>query len=196
MRRRIGNIALLAASIVITLILAEYIFRFILFSKIKMFESLRVPSYYVPHINCKDEDFHTVDYWKLNYLFKKDFNIEHPHPILGWTGKFSKKTLEHYNQDKLNDKRPVLLFGDSFAMCIDSVECFEEILNRDTTFSSGHYLLNYGVGGYGIDQIYLLFNATVDSFNNPFVIFSFFTTDMDRSMLYVRDAQKPLLCAY
>ena len=188
----LGNIILVMISIVIALILSECIFRLILFSsRIKIFDSLRVPSYYVPNIKCKGEEFPTENYWVLNYLFNKDFNIKDPHPVLGWTGKFDRKTLKHFDQDKLNNKRPVLLYGDSFAMCIDSVKCFEEILNEDTAFSSGHFLLNFGVGGYGIDQIYLLFKETADRFENPFVIFSFLTTDMDRCMLYARDAQKP-----
>ena len=162
-----------------------------LFTNLNAFDSLKKPSYYVPSIKCQNEDFLTEEYWILNYLFKKHFDIKDPHPLLGWTGYFDRKTLEHVDQDKVKDKRPVLLYGDSFAKCIDSVDCFEEILNRDTTFTSDNFLLNCGVGGYGIDQIYLLFKETVDSFNNPFVIFSMLTTDMDRSMLYARDGQKP-----
>jgi hypothetical protein len=186
-----GNIVLLLFSIIITLIVAEYIFRWMLFGNAKAFNFLREPSYYSNYIRHVPEDFYDDDYWKLNYIFRKKFRNEYPHPLLGWTGFFNKKTLVHYDSDKVGNKRPVLLYGNSFAMCVSQVKCFEDILNQDKDFAEAHYLLNYGVGGYGVDQIYLLLNETVDMFNKPFVVFSLLTTDMDRCMLSVRDAQKP-----
>jgi len=187
----VGNIILMILSIVITMILSEYIFRWVLFGDNEAFVSLRDPSYYATYIKHKNRDFHNEDYWKLNYLFNKKFNIEDPHPLLGRTGLFHKKTLNHFDQDKVKDRRPVLLYGDSYAACAGIAECFEDILNRDTAFAADYFLLNYGVAGYGVDQIYLLFKETVDKFENPFVIFSLLTEDLDRSMLNVRDAQKP-----
>ncbi len=97
----------------------------------------------------------------------------------------------HNDSNSIGNKRPVLLYGNSFAMCVYQAKCFQEILNEDKDFARGHYLLNYGVGGYGVDQIYLLMNETVEKYNRPFVVFSLLTTDMDRCMLSVRDAQKP-----
>jgi hypothetical protein len=186
-----GNIFLLVCSVIITLIVAEYIFRWILFGDAKTFEFLREPSYYSNYIRHVPEDFYDEDYWKLNYILRKKFRNEDPHPLLGWTANVNKKTLVHNDSSKVGNKRPVLLYGNSFAMCVYLSKCFEEILNNDKDFSKEHYLLNYGVGGYGVDQIYLLLNETVDKFNKPFVVFSLLTTDMDRCMLSVRDAQKP-----
>ncbi len=190
-KNRIINISLLILTTVIMLVLAEYAFRLILFSDSEIFAYLRNPYYYSDHIKHENEDFYNENYWKLNYLLNGNFNVENPNPLLGWTGFFGKKTLDHRDWKAAKGKRPVLLYGDSFAMCVDSVECFEDILNRDSAFASDNFLMNYGVGGYGVDQIYLLFKNTVDKFENPFVIFSLLTTDMDRSMLNVRDAQKP-----
>lgn len=88
-------------------------------------------------------------------------------------------------------KRKILICGDSYIMCQnDSIQCFDEVLNADTTFNKNNILLNYGVGGYGVDQIYLLFANTIDKFEKPFVIFSIMPTDMDRSLLSVRTGQK------
>jgi hypothetical protein len=186
-----GNIFLLVCSVIVTLIVAEFIFRWMLFGNARTFKSLREPSYYSNYIRHVPEDFYDEDYWKLNYIFKKKFKNEDPHPLLGWTVNFNKKTFIHNDSNKVGNKRPVLLYGNSFAMCVYLSKCFEEILNNDKDFAKGHYLLNYGVGGYGVDQIYLLLNETVDKFNKPFVVFSLLTTDMDRCMLSVRDAQKP-----
>ncbi|UCH15769.1 MAG: hypothetical protein JSV22_07325, partial [Bacteroidales bacterium] len=190
-KSRLGNIAFLVIYIIIILIAAEFIFRWMLFGNSKVFEFLREPSYYSNYIRQEFEDFHDENYWKLNYIFRRKFRNEEPHPLLGWTGYFDKKTLVHNESDNIGNKRPVLLYGNSFAMCKQQVKCFEEILNKDKDFTRGHYLLNYGVGGYGVDQIYLLLNETADMYNNPFIIFGLLTTNMDRCMLSVRDAQKP-----
>jgi hypothetical protein len=86
----------------------------------------------------------------------------------------------------------VLLYGDSFAACaVDYKECFHGILNSDSGFSKNHFLLNYGVGGYGVDQIFLLYQKSIGQYKNPFVIVSMLTDDLDRSVLSVRTGQKP-----
>jgi hypothetical protein len=190
-KKWISNLILVLISTFIALVIGELALRFMLFSKSKSFESLRDPSAYAVYPKDDSEDFSNEDYWKLVYRFRNRNNIENPQPLLGWWGFFNRETLEHVDEKQLQARRPVLLYGDSFAKCVDSVRCFEDILNNDSTFSSDHYLLNYGVGGFGIDQICLLFEETVDRFENPFVIFSLLTTDMDRSMLQFRDAQKP-----
>jgi len=190
-KSRIINIALLLITISISLLLAEYAFRAMIFSKNKTFEFLQDPSIYVPPIKYEEDCFFEEDYWKLIYLFNRQINVANPHPIMGWTGNYYPQSLIHFKTDQLEGRRAVLLYGDSFAMCVDEVDCFENILNSDTIFKSSNYLLNYGVGGYGVDQIYLLFKESVDNYENPFVVFSLLTTDMDRSVLKVRDAQKP-----
>lgn len=162
-----------------------------LFSNSESFESLRDPSAYAVYPKEEYEDFHNEDYWKLLFKFWNRNDIENPQPLLGWWGFFNRETLKHNEEKNLRGRRPVLLYGDSFAKCVDSVRCFEDILNNDSAFNADHYLLNYGVGGFGVDQIYLLFEETANKFDNPFVVFSLLTTDMDRSMLQFRDAQKP-----
>ncbi len=185
------NLSLVFFSTIVSLIVVELAFRYMLFSKHNSFESLRDPSAYAVYFRGEYEDYNSDDYWKLLYKFTNKKGIENPQPLLGWWGHFNRETLTHNDENELQGRRPVLLYGDSFAKCVDSVLCFEDILNNDSLFSSEYFLLNYGVGGYGVDQICLLFENTVDRFENPFVIFSLLTTDMDRSMLQFRDAQKP-----
>ncbi len=190
-KSRLVNLFLLLISISLTFFTAEYILRKLLFMDNEQFESLRNPAFYAIYPQDQNEDFYNEDYWNLNYLFNRSFDLKEPNPLLGWTGFFNRETYSHWYDDTTGIRRPVLLFGDSFAMCIDSVECFDEYLNSDTLFSDSNVLYNYGVGGYGVDQIQLLMKEVLPKYENPFVVFSMLTTDLDRSVLKVRDAQKP-----
>lgn len=179
------NFALILISFLVSFLVAEIVLRIILFSNIPLFDKLRNPSHYADYFS---ED----DYWKLQYLFGGEFSPpESPHPVLGWVGSFSRDNFIHNKARGIGNRRPVLLYGDSFAACVVPGACFQDILNYDGTFSEDNYLLNYGVGGYGVDQIFLLFKNSVNKYNNPFVIISLMTHDLDRSILSVRVGQKP-----
>jgi hypothetical protein len=171
--------------IIISLITAEAVFRCLIFSPSSPFKQLKDPGKYAK--------ISTDDYWKLYYEFGGGYRPpEHPHPYLGWIGNFDRKTFAHRDIQLAGNKKKVLIYGDSFIMCVhDSIQCFDEILNSDTAFSKEKFLISYGVGGYGVDQMYLLFSKTIDRFEKPFVVFSIMPADMDRSILSVRTGQKP-----
>lgn len=184
LKSHLKNLILLAISLSIGFVTAEFAYRIILYSNLKQFEHLRDPRLY-------DDSFYGDDYWKLAYLFGNTTGgAKVPHETLGWIGEFDRNTYLHNDEPRIKDKRPVLLYGDSFAQCVGAT-CFQKILNNDSSFSKAHYFLNYGVGGYGVDQIYLLMQKSLDHFEKPFVIVSIMTTDIDRSYLKVRDGQKP-----
>lgn len=148
--------------------------------------NLRDPALYARH--------ESEDYWRLYYQFGREMKPpKTPHPLLGWVGDFDRQTFRHHQDGELGVRRPVLLYGDSFAQCVAETKstCFEKILNVDEEFSRDHYLLNYGVGGYGVGQIYLLLRETIDLYENPFVIFSLFLGDLHRTPLSVRIGPKP-----
>lgn len=179
------NLSLVFFSVFLTIYVAEKIFQRLLFSDNPAFDKWRNPGFYA------DPDSEDA-YWKLYYLFGGQYKPpENPHPRFGWVGHFHRKTYVHGDIKGLKNKRPVLLFGDSFAMCVESSECFQDILNPDSVFGQNHYLLNYGVGGYGVDQIALLFEEITKHYEDPFVIFSIMITDLDRSLLSFRTGQKP-----
>jgi hypothetical protein len=67
----------------------------------------------------------------------------------------------------------------------------EDLVNGDEAFAAGHWLLNYAVSGYGLDQILLLVRATIGLYDDPVVIVSWMTLDLDRVVLTVRDLPKP-----
>lgn len=160
-------------------------YRIILFNSNPAFDRLKKPEHFADYFS---ED----DYWKLEYLFDGLFKPpKQPHRDLGWIGEFSRDNYIHNQIEHIGDRRPVLLYGDSFARCVSDVLCFQNILNSDQEFSKEHYLLNYGVGNYGVDQIFLLFQKSVHHYDDPFVVISLMTHDLDRSILSVRGGQKP-----
>ena len=188
---RLLNILLALGSLVVALVAAEFILRVLLFNDNAAFDFLRKPQLYADYERDATEHLYKEDYWKMRFLFHKPNDVGEPHPQLGWIGNFNPETYEHADELFSRGKRPVLLFGDSFSQCIDSTTCFQDYLNADTSFSKDYYLLNFGVGGYGIDQIHLLMEQALSRFEDPIVVFGMLTTDLDRSMLRFRDAPKP-----
>ena len=206
MYRKFSSILFKVGIAIGVIILLEEGFQALLFSHVQSFQNLRDPSLYG---TAKDED----DYWKLHYWFSggQTQSRASVHPLLGWTGDFSGETFKHHATSEIDNRVPVLLFGDAFTACkgLEKEECFEGIFNSDTTISHDYFLLNYGVSGYGLDQIFLLLQQSVDNYaehlndapsnmegpRRPFIIVSFFSETLDRSILTVSEAPKPYLHA-
>ena len=182
------TLALATVSLLISLLLAELAWRLLLSSDTKTGRRLKNPRLYA-------DPFSDDLFWQLRYRWQGHRGHfqppKNPHPRLGWHSARVGADYSQIDEKHVAGRRPVLLFGDSFAQSMPGVRRFEQILNQDEAFSRDHYLLNYGIGGYGLDQIYLLFESTIDRFDDPFVIFSFMTFDLDRSALSVRIGQKP-----
>lgn len=185
-RKCLSSFVLALVSICGALILGEIGFRALLFSDFAFMQRFRAPGLYADPMS--DDD-----YWKLYYLFDGKFRPPaEPHPLLGWVGKFSRDTYEHDESQHIGGRRPVLLYGDSFAACATAAQpCFQQILNGARDFARDYYFLNYGAGGYGVDQIYLLFKKSIGLYNNPLVVIGLMTEDLDRSIMTVRVGQKP-----
>ena len=110
-----------------------------------------------------------------------------PDPFLGWI----RPGILHgsYRNDSaktLGLKKPLLLYGDSFAEGFES-----KFFDYSRKLSESYSIINYGVYGYGLDQIYLLYKRSVGNFEHPTVIISLLDEDLDRSFLTVRDGPKP-----
>lgn len=180
------NTAVFMVSLLLCLGTAEFAFRWMIFGNNKKFANLRNPGDYADW-NSEYIYWYLLTKWNLNgYLPASSI------PLLGWvTPRYNCLTFEHNEDKTLGEKRPVLLYGDSFSSCVDSTICFDEFLNADSSFSQKHHLLNFGTGGFGVDQIQLLMSQTVDRYNKPFVVFAFLTFDLDRSILPFRDSSKP-----
>lgn len=154
-------------------------------------KSLRHPSLY-------GLGLHHDDYWKLQALLDERARMEMngPDALLGWTGSIEPGTYAHPDEAQLGERRPILLFGDSNAECVIGAEhCFQGLLER-SDLGRTHALLNYGVGGYGLDQIYLMLRAALarHAHRDPIVVVSLMVDDdLERSLLSFRGWPKPRL---
>jgi hypothetical protein len=186
LKKIIVNIGLVMLSVGITFAISEISFRGLLFSNLGFMDKFRDSSLYASHASN--------DYWKLQYYFDSAHKPpKKPHPLLGWVPVvMNSETYAHTEFNHIGHRRPVLLYGDSFAGCATSDgPCFQHFLNTDKEFSQIYYFLNYGVGGYGFDQIFLLLKNSVHLYEDPLVVVSLMTGDIDRSLLSVRTGQKP-----
>jgi hypothetical protein len=115
-------------------------------------------------------------------------------PVLGWS-----PPVTDNNPLGLMEDRPyvpdfeapsILFYGDSYSAGASVLEPdrIPQILDQMTPHLR---VYNFGVGGYGLDQIYLRFSATHALFQRPFLIFGLLTTDLDRSILTFRTGPKP-----
>lgn len=123
---------------------------------------------------------------------------EPPHdPALGWTWtRIAPGTYVHAEESQRAERRPVLLFGDSYSACLTSrEECFEGLMERNV-LAGRLQLLNYGVCGYGFDQTYLLSRATIERYQgqDPIVVIGLLVDDdLKRALLSQREYPKPRL---
>jgi hypothetical protein len=150
--------------------LSELGLRWLLFSKSELAERWGA-AIRQPHKWAHPE---TDAYWYLQHHFLGSAAGEAhgPDPEIGWVAAINPITGEHPDEPTLGLRRPVLLFGDSFAQCTTPPEeCFQTLL-ASSDLGADHALLNYGVGGYGLDQIYLLIRRVLPRFGerNPKVI--------------------------
>ncbi len=185
-----GREILLAAFFVaLSLGAAELTLRALLLIDTPILTRFRHPGLYANY-------FSDDDYWILQYVFNRRAPPpKNPHPVLGWVSTFDRETYRHDQSTEIAGRRPVLMYGDSFTACAKSEKCFQDILNVDDEFARDHVLLNYGVGGYGLGQIYLLLKNSLDRYQDPFVVVGFMVFDLDRSFLSVRTGQKPRFVA-
>jgi len=187
----------LAAGVVLALVGGELWIRWILFhsgeDRGPLAASLRSAGRYADG-NYDD------DYWKLNSILLGGTALDDapgPDPILGWTGGgITPGTYEHPFESTVGDRQLVLLYGDSFAQCNTPPSlCFQSIL-ESSDLGRRFAMLNYGVGGFGLDQIYLMLEHSIDRFKakNPIVIVGILVdSDLERSILGFRGWGKPRL---
>jgi len=170
------------------LLLCELLIRTLLFSDVafiaKYGEPLRKPGNFANHRNEEQ-------YWTLQYRLNdhRARSIPCPDPLLGWVCKtVTPQTYEHENVAKLDGRRPVLLFGDSYAQCVRNFECWQDLM-QSSELSPRLAMLNYGTGGYGLDQIVLLMEQALQHYEgqDPIVIVSILIdSDLDRDMVGFR----------
>ena len=151
-------------------------------------------------------------FWKDHFLLQlqdpgpglagKDLFM--PNPLLGWSlrpgikvasqGYFytinrdGARSLHDYSRDR--KKYSVLIVGDSFAFGEELGDDFAwpTLLERK---DSRLAVLNFGVPGYGTDQMLLMLKEVIPRYRPDLVIFAFIWDDFDRSLLEFREFKKP-----
>lgn len=176
----------------------EAAIRLAIFTDLLPVEKLRQPLHYA-------DPWYDDDYWKLEYIFEQQAGVgptaragqveRDLHPLLGWAPKVSEVNPLGIVTDvpyTLADVEPaVLFFGDSY---VDGPEPIATKLPQllDPLLENRH-VVNYGVSGYGVDQIYLRFLDAHTRFKNPIVLIGIQDRDLDRTILSIRGGQKPVL---
>lgn len=148
------------------------------------------------------------DFWKLNRLFSlsgqprpsrssrtetkaEELRLAGPptyDPRLGWRSPKILANYDHAHRDTLAGRRPLLLYGASYA-----THGFD-LAVESSDLAPRYCLLGYAVGGFGIDQAYLLMKHSLQHFEglDPIVVLGFvFNTDFDRAALSFRSWPKP-----
>ena len=188
-----------AASLVSTLfalLLAEGLFRALLFWPVPGLAFLRQAYLYSP--------FPSAEFSILHHQFTKMAGIRtppipHPHPVVGWAGDFDPETYKHLDTPNVGKRRPVLLYGASFVACLygkafdphSDGKCFQEYFNSQESFSRRCRLLNYGTVGYGLDQAMMLLERSADLYPRPYVVFSVSQNDLERALREFYGWKKP-----
>jgi hypothetical protein len=86
--------------------------------------------------------------------------------------------------------RKIVFFGDSF---VESAACSNDTLTAKLEKLTGIDTLNYGIGGYGLDQIFLYFERVVPTLERDHDLFlvGLIEDDLGRILLKVRTSPKP-----
>lgn len=192
--RRLAGPALALLALLVALLLAEVALRFFLFSE---GDFARRHGWRVRHASVFTSRRSGRDYFALRAALSGPAAARpapHPDPLLGWRDANLVDGFAHRDEASLAERRPVLLFGDSYARCVTPPEdCWEGLL-EDSDLSDEYRLLNFGCGGYGLDQVYLLLVRSIDRFldRDPLVVIGIVVDDdLDRTYLALREFPKP-----
>lgn len=193
--KKLAAIVLVGTSVVV-LAICEMLLRSALFSDWLVVSTLRQPWRYADA--TLDEN-----YWKLRVIFNDSapaLRVETApagriDADLGWappqTGDnpLGLTSDTPYRVEDIDE--PVLFYGDSFVAGAGLARMSHRIPQLLDRRLATRPVLNYGVGGYGLDQVFIRFRSTVDTFDDPLVLVGILTDDVDRSIFGIRIGPKP-----
>jgi hypothetical protein len=146
-----------------------YILSIILLIEIFLFFIFKFLQSKIPWIISNKDEYPFFDKIKVNNFLKKTYD-----PLLGWNWKPNTKHKEKINFKtnniyfgKLGERKSLKLknkrykfasFGDSFVFCryVKNNQTWQNYLIDSLTYNG----LNFGVGNFGLDQIYLKYSKT------------------------------------
>ena len=144
-------------------------------------------------------DLHREDlYWKLRRTWLPPAERSAPNdpmPVTGWVSPaIDPRTLVQADEAAIGERRPILLYGDSYALCLTPAEFSWQALLERSPEGRTHALVNFGTAAFGMDQALILLESTIGRFagRNPLVVFGIFLEEeADRSLLGCRNYPKP-----
>ncbi len=92
---------------------------------------------------------------------------------------------------KHTDKTRIALVGDSFTFAENVAYEHSWGYLLEKALGSEFEVLNFGVGGYGVDQAYLRYEKDVRPWKPKVVIFGFISDDAERSMVLYHSLSRP-----
>ena len=115
-------------------------------------------------------------------------------PMLGWAylknvdNPLGVLTNTRYDIDAAA-RNNILFYGDSYVEHGTLMQ--DKIPQQLDRFLPDYKVFNFGVPGFGLDQIYLRFKQSHLSFKKPIIVFGILTVDIDRCILKYRNRPKP-----
>ncbi|MCK6445740.1 MAG: hypothetical protein L6Q99_05050 [Planctomycetes bacterium] len=191
----VKKLAIVAVVLVVLIACLEGAFRWVIFSES---DFARRWGYSIRRASMYADRWNEDDYWYLDQLFRGEPGLlPRPSfdPWLGWRSHELKPNgYDHFARETLDGRRPILMYGDSFAMCMtESEQCWEGLMEQ-SDLGKQYKLVNYGMRGYGIDQINILMRKSLPLWKdlNPIVIVGIYLEDdLDRAWLKFRGWPKP-----
>lgn len=139
------------------------------------------------------------EFWRLNAAWVREgkpLAAAYRHAEIGWAlAKTKQNPLGVITQEThytpLAGPTVVPCFGDSFMAGEVEVPIRERLPDQLAARLPGLTFYNFGLGGYGLDQIYMRFRAEVPELQPSVAIVGVLTSDLDRSALTIRGGPKP-----
>lgn len=194
--RWLRRLAAVLLGVALGLLASEGLLRFLLFSDTSLARSLgghmrQSQKYVAPKSNS--------DYFKLRYQwqdFEGPLEAHYRQPDIGWVSSLvDLENLDHQDRGLLGDRRPVLMYGDSYTACtVKPQDCWQGLMRRSAR-REDLALMNYGTRGHGIGQVYLMLKHSLERWLplDPIVIIGILVDDdLDRTVFDFRSAPKPL----
>ena len=193
-RHKYVNVLLLILSTLFSFGITEIAFRSLLFSDVLKY---KISHHYFANRYIDDNAYRIFLKWELDGRENEPIfpNFD---PIVGYTARPVTEDNplgiiidRKYTVDEFKGKRTMLFFGDSFihGTAVDRIEYkIPQLLDNilDSTL-----VRNFGVKGYGLDQMYLRLRSVIDFFDKPHIVFGLIYPDLDRCLYEVRHAAKP-----
>ena len=195
MSKKLKNLAVFFCAVFIGLVLCEILVRIVLFSSCPR-NLVRTNKHHLfANFYVDDNAYRLRMKWSLDGREGEQVFSQFD-PVLGWTAvprvrenPFGVVTNSKYSLSELKSCRAMLFFGDSFVEGLTEIESkipqlLDAKLDRQVVW-------NFGVSGYGLDQMYLRVQEVIEYFDKPHILIGVLYQDLDRTIYKVRHSAKP-----